>query len=96
MGAAAFGYDTGRFGVAGDVLFMGEQYADESNETEIPDYTVVNLRGVVRRGAGEEVYITVLNVFDEAYSTIGFFDGFDHVFYPAPGRRVEGGFRVRF
>lgn len=61
--------------IRGDVAGQGSQYAEEVNLAEIPERTIVNLRGGVTSGpVTAEVWVT--NLFDETYVANAFFINF--------------------
>lgn len=77
------------------VLRVQDQFADEANEIEIPDYTLVDLRGAAR-WQGQELFVTVRNLFDEEYAPVGYIDVDGARFFPGPGTRIEGGLRFTY
>jgi len=83
----------GRVGVT--VLRVQDQFADEANEIAIPDYTLVDLRAAAR-WQGQELFLTVRNLFDEEYAPVGYIDVDGARFFPGPGTRVEGGLRFTY
>lgn len=99
LSRAGVRYSHRYFTVGGSVLDVREQWADEGNTVEIPDYTVVDAFGSVTFAA-QEVYAKVRNILDESYAPAGFVTldpetgGPLPLFYPAAGRRVEVGVRV--
>lgn len=87
------------FTLGASVLDVREQWADEANTVEIPDYTVLDVYGGVTL-AGQEIFARVLNATDEMYTPAAFVSADPETFepialyYPAPGRRVEVGVRM--
>ena len=81
--------------------YVGELVADNSNETEVDSYWLVNLRfgdgwqigGDTRLNA----YVGVRNLFDEMYFDNVRLNGtFGRYYEPAPGRSVYGGVEISF
>jgi iron complex outermembrane recepter protein len=87
--------DLGFADVAASVTRTGSAWIDDANTTELPAWTRVDAR--VSHGIrGFEIFADVRNVFDERYSTIGFFDPAgtgERYEYPAAGRVFEIGLR---
>ncbi len=96
---AGVDYSFKRASLRMSVRHVRRQYADEANEVPIPDYTVVDLKGSFSVAA-EELYVRIHNLLDASYSPAGYVGpGSDGapiaLFYPAPGRGVDVGLRIR-
>jgi len=89
-------------GYIGDVLHVGEFFADDANSApaRVDSYQVANLRGGRRlnlAGVSLNAFVGVNNLFDEDYfSNVRINQSFNRFFEPAPGRHFYGGFAVRF
>ncbi|WP_405222313.1 TonB-dependent receptor family protein [Dokdonia sp. Asnod1-B02] len=80
--------------------FIGEQFAQDSNETTIDGYELVNVRAsyeTLFREVRLKPYIGVNNVLDQKYTDNVRINAFGGKFYePAPGLTVFGGITLEF
>ena len=80
--------------------FIGEQFAQDSNETTIDGYELVNVRAsyeTLFREVRLKPYIGVNNVLDQKYTDNVRINAFGGRFYePAPGLAVFGGITLEF
>lgn len=80
--------------------FVGKQYAQDSNETEIAGYELVNFRAsfnTLFRETTLRPYVGVNNVLDQTYTDNVRINAFGGRFYePAPGLTVFGGLLLEF
>ncbi|WP_339846728.1 TonB-dependent receptor [uncultured Dokdonia sp.] len=80
--------------------FIGEQFAQDSNETTIDGYELVNVRAsyeTLFREVRLKPYIGVNNVLDQKYTDNVRINAFGGRFYePAPGLTVFGGVTLEF
>ncbi len=97
-GEVSYDHPSGVFAV-GDVLYVGELFANNSNSVEVDAYTVANIRAGYRKSINDwEItpFVGVNNLFDEDYNAnvrINAFGG--RFFEPAPDRNAFGGVTVR-
>ena len=81
-------------------MYVGEQFANNSNSVKVDSYTVANLRLGLERAVGSSIvspFIGINNLFDESYNTdvrINAFGG--RYFEPAPELNVYAGVSVHF
>ncbi len=89
----------GGFYANGRWRYVGDLYADDANQTELPSYHVVNLRaGWIISLSNLEIapYAGVNNLLDTLFPGNVRINGFGGRFYEAaPGRNFFGGVRVR-
>ncbi|WP_405250990.1 TonB-dependent receptor family protein [Dokdonia sp. Asnod3-C12] len=80
--------------------FIGEQFAQDSNETTIDGYELVNVRAsyeTLFREVRLKPYIGVNNVLDQKYTDNVRINAFGGRFYePAPGLTIFGGITLEF
>lgn len=81
-----------------DMLWVGDRYADNANDTVVPSYTVVNGRvGKLFHPGGHELtlYAGVNNLFDEFYFSNIRINAFGGEYYEAaPGRTFYAGVKL--
>jgi iron complex outermembrane receptor protein len=86
--------------VSWDVLYIGEQYANNTNSALVDDYTVSNLRLGMDYDLGSitlSPFIGVNNLFDESYFSNIRINAFGGRFYePAPERNAFAGVTLNF
>lgn len=111
-GDIALGYDTGTWGVEGNVRLRSGQYlfGDEGNDNpRTPAYAVFDMRGHVEIAPGIQLIGEVRNIFNRRYANFGTFAEIDEIFLEeapdaedprayAPGapRRFSIAFRAKF
>ncbi len=99
FGELAYTHPSGWYGVL-DAIYVGEQFANNSNSVKVDSYTVANLRLGLERTVGSSIvspFIGINNLFDESYNTdirINAFGG--RYFEPAPELNVYAGVSVNF
>ncbi len=80
--------------------FIGEQFAQDSNETTIDGYELVNVRAsyeTLFREVSLKPYIGINNVLDQKYTDNVRINAFGGRFYePAPGLTIFGGITLEF
>jgi len=80
--------------------FIGEQFAQDSNETTIDNYELVNVRASYQmsfRDASLKPYLGINNVLDQKYTDNVRINAFGGRFYePAPGLTIFGGITIEF
>ncbi len=92
-------HDSGWYAI-GDILHVGELYADDANQVEVDAYEVANIRaGYLGQFGDWEVspYVGVNNLFDEEYFSNVRINAFGGRYYePAPERNLYAGIRFRY
>jgi iron complex outermembrane receptor protein len=99
FGEIAYSHPRGWF-AAFDVIYVGEQYANDANTALVDSYTVSNLR----LGTDVEVdsmrvspFVGINNLFDESYNSNIRINAFGARYYePAPDRNFYGGVTLTF
>ena len=101
FGEISYTHPSGWFGAL-DVMYVGEQFADNANAVKVDSYTVANLRLGFERAVGSTIvspFIGINNLFDESYNTeirINAFGFPPRYFEPAPELNVYAGVSVNF
>lgn len=99
FGEISYSHPSGWFGIL-DLLYVGEQFADNANAVKVDAYTVANLRLGFERTVGSTIvspFLGINNLFDENYNTEIRINAFGaRYFEPAPERNVYAGVSVRF
>lgn len=99
FGEISYTHPSGWFGVL-DLLYVGEQFADNANAVKVGSYTIVNLRLGFERAVGSTIvspFFGINNLFDESYNTDIRINAFGaRYFEPAPERNAYAGVSVRF
>lgn len=91
-------YDfTEKFYVSGEVVYNGESYLNNTNDTGKKDsYIVTNVRANYNMENGLTLYAGVNNLFDEKYyNSISYSNG-EYTYDPAAERNYYAGFRYTF
>ncbi len=83
--------------VTGGVNWVGARYADFANQCRMPSYTTADVR-YARQLKGMELSLSISNLFDRQYYTLGFgcSGGQTASVYPEAGRALVAGLRVSF
>ena len=101
FGEISYTHPSGWFGAL-DVMYVGEQFADNANSVKVDSYTVANLRLGLERAVGSTIvspFIGINNLFDESYNTeirINAFGFPPRYFEPAPELNIYAGVSVNF
>ena len=99
FGEISYTHPSGWFGAL-DVMYVGEQFANNSNSVNVDSYTVANLRLGLERAVGSTIvspFIGINNLFDESYNTDIRINAFGaRYFEPAPELNVYAGVSVNF
>ena len=99
FGELAYTHPSGWYGAL-DVIYVGEQFANNSNSVKVDSYTVANLRLGLERTVGSSIvspFIGINNLFDESYNADIRINAFSaRYFEPAPELNVYAGVSVNF
>lgn len=84
-------------GVTGGINWVGARYADSANQCSMPSYTTADIR-YARQWNNVELSLSVNNMFDRQYFTLGFgcSGGQVESVYPEAGRTLTAALRVSF
>ena len=86
--------------VAGDVMYIDDQYGDNANTADVADYTLANLRIGYDADLGDftlSPFVGVNNVFDEAYTSNVRLNAPGGRYYePGPGRNGYAGLALNW
>ena len=99
FGEISYTHPSGWFGAL-DLLYVGEQFANNANTVEVDSYTVANLRVGFERAVGSTIvspFLGINNLFDEDYNAnirLNAFGG--RYFEPAPDQNIYAGVTVSF
>lgn len=99
FGEVSYTHPSGWYGAL-DVLYVGEQFANNSNSVEVDSYTVANLRLGLERTIGSTLvapFVGINNLFDESYNNnirLNAFGG--RYFEPAQELNVYAGVSITF
>jgi iron complex outermembrane receptor protein len=99
FGEISYTHPSGWYG-AFDVLYVGEQFANNANSVKVDSYTVANLRLGLERAVGSTIispFIGINNLFDEGYNNNIRLNAFgSRYFEPAPELNVYAGVSINF
>ncbi len=99
FGELTYTHPSGWYGAL-DIIYVGEQFANNSNSVKVDSYTVANLRLGLERTVGSSIvspFIGINNLFDESYNTDIRINAFgSRYFEPAPELNVYAGVSVNF
>ena len=99
FGEVSYTHPSGWFG-AFDLLYVGEQFANNANTVEVDAYTVANVRVGFERAIGSTIvspFFGINNLFDESYNANIRLNAFGaRYFEPAPDQNIYAGVSVRF
>jgi len=99
FGEVSYTHPSGWF-AALDLLYVGEQFANNSNSVEVDAYTVANLRAGFEKAVGSTIvspFLGINNLFDESYNTNIRLNAFGaRYFEPAPDQNIYAGVEVSF
>jgi iron complex outermembrane receptor protein len=88
------------FHAAGDVLYVGDFFADNANEVQAGSYVVANLRAGYRWNHDHwifEPFVGVNNLFDKEYfANVRLNASFGRYYEPAPERNIYIGASIRY
>ena len=99
FGEVSYTHPSGWYG-AFDVLYVGEQFANNPNTVKVDSYTVANLRLGFERAVGSSIvspFLGINNLFDESYNANIRLNAFgSRYFEPAPDQNIYAGVTVSF
>jgi len=99
FGEVSYTHPSGWFGAV-DVMYVGEQFANNSNSVKAESYTLANLRFGFERALGSTIvspFFGVNNLLDERYNSNLRLNAFgSRYFEPAPEINAYAGVSVRF
>ena len=99
FGEVSYTHPSGWFGAL-DLLYVGDQFANNSNSVKVDAYTVANLRVGFEKAVGSTIispFLGINNLFDESYNSnirLNAFGG--RYFEPAPDQNIYAGVEVSF
>jgi iron complex outermembrane receptor protein len=99
FGEISYTHPSGWFG-AFDLMYVGEQFANNSNSVRVDPYTVANLRMGLERTVGSTLFspfIGINNLFNESYNNNIRLNAYgSRYFEPAPELNIYAGVSVTF
>lgn len=99
FGEINYTHPAGWFGAL-DLMYVGEQFANNSNSVRVPPYTVANLRMGLERTVGSTLFspfIGINNLFNESYNNNIRLNAYgSRYFEPAPELNIYAGVSVTF